>query len=282
MSKTIDTLVDDIYATVKNGTEISEEQANEFGKSIAKTIQTKLKPRTQSTSYLRLSSLGKPNRQLYYELNNYPKEEMQPHTYIKFLIGDLWEEVILFLAKIAGHKVEGEQQELFIDGVKGHRDAKIDGVTVDVKSASTYSFQKFKDGSLKKQDPFGYIAQISGYHQADTEKTTDYAAFLAGEKQNGHLALMKVKESEMYDMTARTKEVKEMLAKDIVPDRCFEPEPMGLSGNLKLGINCSYCPFKQECWKDSNNGRGIRTFIYSNRPEHLVKVVNEPKVFEVT
>lgn len=277
--KHIDTLVEDIYSLVKNGSEISDEQAKEFGDSIAKVVQTKLKPRNHN-SYLRLSNLGKPNRQLYYELKGFPKEEMLPHTYLKFLIGDVWESVLLFLAKACGHKVEGEQEKLTIEGVDGHRDAKIDNVTVDVKSASTYSFKKFEDGSLRKNDPFGYISQIAAYHNADTDKTSHEAAFLAGDKQNGHITLMKVDELELPDTKKRIIEVKEMLAKDELPDRCYPALPSGKSGNMKLGIECSYCSFKKECWKDANNGVGIRTFIYSTYPEHLVKVVREPKVYE--
>lgn len=282
MNKTIDTLVDDIYSVVKNGAEISDDLAEKFGKRIAKTIQSKLRPRGDSSPYLRLSALGKPDRQLYYDVKGFPREEMQPHTYLKFLIGDMWEEILLFLSSVAGHTVEGEQQELFIEDIKGHRDAKIDGVTVDVKSASTYSFKKFEDGNLKHQDPFGYISQIAAYHQADETKTANEVAFLAGDKQNGHITLLKQDASELPNMTERAVYVKEMLSREELPPRCYEPQPMGESGNLKLGIECSYCPFKKECWKDANDGRGIRTFIYSNRPEHLVKVVREPKVFEVT
>lgn len=276
----IDTLVGDIYKTVKSGIELDDKQAGEFGRDMAKVIQQALKPRS-SASYLRLSALGKPNRQLYYEVKGFPKEEMLPHTYLKFLIGNVWESVLLFLAKASGHEVTGEQDELFIDGVKGHRDAKIDGVTVDVKSASTYSFKKFEEGTLKTSDSFGYISQLAAYHEADSEKSSKEVAFLAGDKQNGHITLMKLKESELPNIPERVKEVKAMLASDVVPDRCYKPEPMGKSGNMKLKMECSYCSFKKECWKDSNGGKGLRTFLYSTGPVHLVEVVKQPDVYEV-
>ena len=73
------------------------------------------------------------------------------------------EELVLSLAKASGHKVEGEQSKLNVHGVKGHRDAVIDGMTVDVKSCSSYAYKKFKEGKLKDDDPFGYISQLSSY-----------------------------------------------------------------------------------------------------------------------
>ena len=40
-----------------------------------------------------------------------------------------------------------EQAEAEVQGIKGSMDCKIDGVVTDVKSASTFGFKKFKDGS---------------------------------------------------------------------------------------------------------------------------------------
>jgi hypothetical protein len=59
------------------------------------------------------------------------------------------------------------------------------------------------------------------------------------------------------------------------PEKCYPDELEGKSGNRKLGVGCSYCPFKNECWS------GLRTFIYSSGPVFLTKVVREPKVLEV-
>ena len=73
------------------------------------------------------------------------------------------EELALTVAMAAGHDVKGQQGKLNVHGIKGHRDAVIDGMTVDVKSASPYAFKKFKDGTLRDDDPFGYISQLSSY-----------------------------------------------------------------------------------------------------------------------
>src|SRR6266849_6159935 len=42
------------------------------------------------------------------------------------------------MAKAAGHEVLGEQDELTLDGVVGHRDCVIDGCIVDVKTTSRF------------------------------------------------------------------------------------------------------------------------------------------------
>ena len=57
---------------------------------------------------------------------------------IKFFGGHMIEKFVLLLAEVSGHKVE-HGTELFLDDVKGHQDAEIDGVLVDVKSTSAYS-----------------------------------------------------------------------------------------------------------------------------------------------
>lgn len=281
-SKKLSDLVDDIYSTLQNGCAIPQSDAEQFGSSLAKLIQERLAPDQRNRKpTLRMSNLGKPDRKLWYELRGgLPGETFEGHTLLKFLLGDVWEHVLLFLAKQAGHEVTHEQAECKLDGIVGHIDAIIDGTVVDVKSASTYAFKKFKDGTLADDDPFGYVEQISGYATAfDTD-----GAFLAGDKQNGHLALHRVSKEEIkaLDIEGRIEHIKKVVASDEIPDRCYEEVEMGQSGNLKLATGCSYCPFKFHCWSDANNGVGLRTFIYSSGPVHMTKVVVEPKVMEAT
>lgn len=226
-----------------------------------------------------MSNIGKPDRQLWYEVNMPEKaEQMHPNSYLKFLYGDVIEALLMFLAKQAGHKVEGEQAELEIEGVKGHRDAVVDGVTTDFKSASPFSFKKFERGLQPEEDAFGYISQINNYIEAGKDDPTvvdkTRGAFLAMNKVTGDLAL-DIHQKSNAPVPEIIKYKKEMVAKEEPPERCFEPEPMGKSGNMKLGINCSYCSFKKECWPE------LRTFLYSTGPVFLTKVVDEPRVPEV-
>ena len=245
---------------------------------------------------LRMSKIGTPDRKLWYEMNGSKKEDaddvggddtfegapIDPSLQIKFLYGHLLEELVLFFCREAGHDVTGEQDELDVGGIKGHRDCKIDNVTVDVKSASRFAFQKFSTGSLFKDDPFGYIPQISGYTQADPT-SEDFGAFLAINKESGELCILKVDPIDMVNAEMRIDHVKGMVELDAPPDtKCYQPKPVGKAGNMAVHTNCSYCPFMKDCWKDANGGTGIRSFKYSNKTEHLTTVVKLPNVPEVT
>lgn len=276
--------MESIYDLFRNGHQASPELVEAFGKSISEAVALQLaeagKPREAT---LRMSNLGKPDRQLWYGFHPDPDQQaetLEPHTLLKFLLGHVWESVLLFLAKCAGHEVSQEQAEVEINGIKGHIDAVIDGHVVDVKSASTYAFKKFKYGTLADDDPFGYIDQIGGY---STALGMD-GAFLAGDKQNGHLALLQIprQETEGLRIEERIEHLKEVVVSETEPERCYDSVPDGLSGNLALAVGCSYCPHKFRCWADANDNIGVRTFLYSSGPKHLVKVVKEPKVPELS
>ncbi|MCH7925728.1 MAG: hypothetical protein IIC51_09360, partial [Planctomycetes bacterium] len=47
---------------------------------------------------------------------------------------------------------------------------------------------------------------------------------------------------------------------------------------MKLPIGCSYCPFKQDCYSDANDGKGLRTFLYFRGPTDFAVVKKEPNV----
>lgn len=274
-------MIEDIEDVLVNGAEISDEQYAEFGRRVADALRHSL-DRTPREGTLRMSNIGKPClRQLWYEVNSKEEqEEMRGPTYMKFLIGHLIEEVALFLAEVSGHKVEGRQDEAEIEGILGHRDAVIDGTLVDVKSASTYSFQKFESGRLEEDDAFGYVDQIQSYlHHAQEDPIVtdkDRAAFFVIDKTLGNMCLDFHKRREFPPIPEIFKYRKKIVEQDEPPARTFDPIPEGKSGNMKLGINCSYCPFKKTCWPEA------RTFLYSNRPVTLVKVVREPNVPEIT
>lgn len=266
------------------GSNPTDDQVELFAKSLATTVRDRIQSGgTAREPTLRMSNLGRGDRQLWYQFHPdeaEPGEELQPHTHLKFLIGDVWEAVLLFLAKAAGHEVSHEQAEVEVDGIKGHIDAVIDGHVVDCKSASTFAFKKFKEGRLSEDDPFGYMEQISGYSTALGMP----GAFLVGDKTLGHLTLLKVdpQDVEGIKINERIEHLKKVVESDQEPDRCYEPVPDGQSGNMALGVNCSYCPFKFRCWSEANDGIGIRTFLYSTGPKHLVNVAKEPKVPELT
>lgn len=271
----INSLASDIYSLLETGIEEDiTEKTKEFGERVGWLLHDRLKPR-QDKRTLRMSNIGKPDRMLWYEVNEtIPKEEFNGPTYLKFLYGDLIEEIVLFLAEVSGHSVSDRQRQVTVDGIVGHIDAVIDGVLVDVKSTSPHSFKKFKDGTLRNDDPFAYIPQLSGYLKGTG--MTD-GAYVAVDKQNGYVHVMTLEDRDTFDIQGRINHIKEVVEKTEPPERCFSPEPMGKSGNLKLPVGCSYCPFKLTCWADV----GLRKFIYSTGPVWMTHVEKEPDVLEV-
>lgn len=280
--KTIDTIVEDIYKVLDEGLpeDYDAERIKAFGNQLSHIISSRLDGGKSRKPGLRMSSIGQPcERKLWYSVNQSEEaEKLPPQARMKFLFGDIIEALLLFLAEASGHTVEGTQDESEIEGVKGHRDAVIDGTIVDAKSASTYSFKKFADHELEGNDPFGYIDQIGSYLEAgqrdDLVKDKDRAAFLVADKTLGKICL-DIHKKKDRDYPAVMRHKKNVVADPNPPEREFDPEPDGKSGNFKLGMNCSYCDFKALCHP------GLRTFLYSNGPRFLTKVAKLPDVREV-
>jgi hypothetical protein len=279
--KQIETLIQDIYDLLENrntpeGVDVDAE-IDKFGEAMKDLMKKEFLPHQYGSRKLRLSAIGKPDRQLWYSYNGYTGEKLLPHNFIKFMYGHMIEELILFYTRMAGHTVEGEQKQCTVEGVKGHMDARIDGRLIDVKSTSTFGFKKFKDGTLAEDDPFGYVAQLKAYAHSEGD---DKYGWVAIDKQNGHLTYLEYDNNTKhdkinYDIAERVNHVKEMVKAEQPPERCYEPVPDGKSGNMKLPTGCSYCGYKKHCYPD------LRGFAYSGSVRFLTKVVNEPKVPEI-
>ena len=285
-NKTTDNVVADIYALMESkdadpSVDV-EAEIEKFGEGVKALMRTEFgRKKREDNRRLRLSNIGRTDKYLWNHYNGTEGEELQPHTYVKFMYGHLIEEMLLFLTRMAGHSVTDEQKVCKVEGIVGHMDCKIDGVVTDVKSASSFGFKKFKDGTLANDDPFGYIDQIKAY--AHSEGQTEFG-WLAMDKANGHLTYLKydlndieapVYEALKGDIVDRVKHVKKLVEQPEPVEWCYQPVPDGKSGNSKLSIGCSYCQFKDHCYPN------LRVFAYSYGPKYLVDVVKEPKVQEV-
>lgn len=282
--KRVEDVVKDIYALMESkdadpSVDV-EAEIDKFGEGVKALMRTEFgRKKREDNRKLRLSNIGRTDRYLWNHYNGTAGEELQPHTYVKFMYGHLIEEMLLFLTRMAGHSVTDEQKVCKVDGIVGHMDCKIDGVVTDVKSASSFGFKKFKDGSLVDDDSFGYIDQIKAYAHACGETQVGW---LTMDKANGHLTYLK------YDLDATTNvklkepitdriaHIKQVVEADEPKEYCHDSVPDGKSGNMKLAIGCSYCQFKDHCYPD------LRTFLYSYGPKYLTEVVNVPRVMEVT
>ena len=285
-NKTTDNVVQDIYALMESkdadpSVDV-EAEIEKFGEGVKALMRAEFgRNKREDNRRLRLSNIGRTDKYLWNHFNGTEGEKIQPHTYVKFMYGHLIEEMLLFLTRMAGHSVTDEQKVCKVEGIVGHMDCKIDGVVTDVKSASSFGFKKFKDGTLAYDDPFGYIDQIKAY--AHSEGQTEFG-WLTMDKANGHLTYLKydlndieapVYETLKGDIVDRVKHVKNLVEQSEPVKWCYQPVPDGKSGNLKLSIGCSYCQFKDHCYPN------LRVCAYSYGPKYLVDVVKEPKVQEV-
>lgn len=290
MDKDPSTLAEDIYGILDDDIEhkVAEENVQWAGLLFMDLLRSRLAKRevVSGEDVLRFSSLGKPDRQIWYDAHEPEKaEKLHGKVKFKFLYGDVLEVLLLFLAKEAGHTVENTQLEVSEDGVYGHIDAEIDGILTDVKSASSYSFEKFKSGSYLFDDPFGYISQLSGYancRKATPTSETPRAGFLVADKVHGDICFVELPKEyiEGNPPKDRIADLRKVIAQDTPPARCYDDVPEGKSGNRKLGIGCSYCRHKDNCWSDANDGKGLRKFFYSRGPVWLTEVKKEPRVNE--
>lgn len=276
--KSLRTLPNDIYSILAPDIEHVADVRNldEFARNITDLVKLRLGKADEERSPLRFSALGKPDRQLWYEAHpDGTKEKLSGKAQYKFLYGDIIEQLILFLAKEAGHSVESEQAEVDVDGIKGHIDAIIDGVVVDVKSASPYGFKKFDKGGVVEDDPFGYVEQLSGY--ADVLTPGEPAAWVAVDKVSGDICVSPLSSSiiQSHPPGPRISHLKEVIASEEPPERCYDAIPDGKSGNLKLSTACGYCAHKFRCWPN------LRAFAYSTGPRFLTHVAKEPEVPEI-
>jgi len=283
--KTLDTLVEDIYNKIgvladNKHIDLDEDTIEQFGESMKQILYDWSHPTPRGKPALRMSNIGRKERQLWYDMKSEgTPERMPPSLFIKFLYGHLLEEIVLFLVKLSGHEVTSEQKEITVSGIKGHMDCVIDGEVVDVKTASNYAFKKFKDGTLAEDDPFGYMAQLAGYESAEG---TTHGGFLALNKESGELAMFKPDNFDKPNIKKKITDIKKAVKLATPPDKCYDDEPDGKSGNMKLARGCTWCRFKHDCHKDANDGKGLRVFKYSTGYRYLTQVPKVPNVIEVT
>jgi len=282
--KRIDTIATDIktlVAGISNGkpANVTEENMDKFLTNIKEAFNSWNNPIREKDGKLRMSVLGKPPRQLWYDRFSPKKTKSYDASLnIKFLYGHILEHLLLYLAELTGHKIGDQQKKVEIDNIKGHIDATVDGEVCDVKSASSFSFKKFKTGELVGDDPFGYHAQLSGY---EAGMGTTGGGFLVMDKSSGDVCFYKPDELAKPNVPNLIKTLQDTLKRNSPPDRCYElSETKG--GNKSLPIGCQFCAHKWECYQDANDGKGLRVFKYSNRYVYLAEVNRQPNVEEIT
>lgn len=270
----INTLIQDVYQVIQQeGWEDALIQRG-LNQEISQRLQGTVK-RQKEKARLSLSKMG-PScpRALWYSIHQPDLAEPLPApARFKYTYGHLIEAVALTLAREAGHLVEGEQDEVSVDGVSGHRDCVIDGCVVDVKSCSSLAFLKFKNQTIAEDDPFGYLEQIDGYVVGSLDdsvvKVKDKGYLWAIDKQLGKMYLYEHK-VRVEHIRLRIKKYQQIIALPSPPSCQCGTIADGQTGNIQLDTAASYSAYKHLCFPQ------LRTFIYSKGPKYFTEVVKVP------
>jgi len=205
---------------------------------------------------LRMSNIGRPYCQLWYDKNK-PEVgvDMPANFLMNMMIGDVVEAVFKGVLTEAGVEFKDGHKSTLTAGkhkIDGTHDLVMDGRVDDIKSASPWSYNnKFKDyETLRDHDAFGYIGQLAGYASA---LGVDPGGWWVLNKVNGEFKYisawdMKVEQSSIIDEVAEKADKLE----ENVFERCFKPVEETFrrvpTGNKILGEACGWCRFRHDCW----------------------------------
>jgi len=204
---------------------------------------------------LRMSNVGRPTCQLWFDKNEPEKALPLPTTFVmNMMLGDIVEAVFKGLLKEAGVEYEGDKKvTLDLDentSVSGTYDIIIDGAVDDVKSASNWSYNnKFESfDTLSKGDSFGYVAQLAGYAKASGKRA---GGWWVVNKANGEFKYVPDTGLDIEKEIANIKDTAETLDKNEFK-RCFEAVDETFrgkpTGNKVLSTECGFCRYRFACW----------------------------------
>ncbi len=205
---------------------------------------------------LRMSNIGKPYCQLWFEKNQ-PEDGVDPpaNFLMNMMIGDIVEAVFKGVMTEAGVDFkDGYLSTLSLGDHKilGTHDLTLDNRVDDIKSASPWSYKnKFKDYyTLKEHDAFGYVGQLAGYSEA---LGVDVGGWWVINKATGEFKYVSAWDMAVHkqDILDKIKEKADKLEKNQF-ERCFKPVPETFrkkpTGNKILGEECSWCKYRYKCW----------------------------------
>ena len=204
---------------------------------------------------LRMSNIGRKRCQLWFDKNS-PESKLadSPFFIINMILGDIIEAV--FKGLLRASKVEFEDSEHVElqtkhKKVEGTYDLVLNGKVDDVKSASPWAYEnKFTDfATLQGKDSFGYISQLVGYAKA---KGVPVGGWWVINKANGNFKYVSASDVDMDSEYEKIEDTISYIEKDEPFERCYEPVEETYygkpSGNMKLGIECSLCNYREKCW----------------------------------
>ena len=230
---------------------------NRVAKDVKDALGRQFSGRGKKDFKLRMSNIGRKKCQLWFDKNE-PENKIaeSPFFIINMILGDIVEAVFKGLLRASDVKFgDSEQVTLQIedDKIDGTYDLVINGKVDDVKSSSPWSYEnKFKDfETLQGKDSFGYVSQLVGYAKA---KGVPVGGWWVVNKANGNFKYVSANGVDVDSELKKIKETIDYINNNEPFERCYEPVEETYygkpSGNLKLGIECSLCSYREKCWDD--------------------------------
>jgi len=210
---------------------------------------TKEEEGRQRGNPIRMSSAGKCQRAIAYQLYEFKAEPMSGRALMVFRLGDTVEAEIKslinkychdlkveypkddFKIEIDGHEVTGH-----IDGLITHPDSQI----LEVKSTNGNKFKMLEKTGI----PYDYKCQTTCYMRAlGLKKTT----FIFYNKDTSHILEIPYHfEEEIWGQVQIRFSNIFKSTKEKLPEREYGPDAKG-----KLPWQCSYCSYNKHCWPDA-------------------------------
>ena len=142
-------------------------------KDIGEALKRQFGAKTKRREFhIRMSNIGRPTCQLWFEKNMPEKADPLPTTFVmNMMLGDIVEAVfkgIMTEAKVKFENSDRVSLDIADTKVSGTYDLVLDDAVDDIKSASDWSYRnKFESfDTLAEEDPFGYVGQLAGYAKA--------------------------------------------------------------------------------------------------------------------
>ena len=240
---------------VKGKSSMSDDTIKQISSDIADAVKRQFGGDNKRSEFsLRMSNVGRPTCQLWYDRNKPEVAVPLPTTFVmNMMIGDIVEAVFKGLLTEAGVKYEDTNKVTLDCGdtnVSGSYDLILDGAVDDIKSASDWSYRnKFESyDSLASGDGFGYVAQLAGYAKASGKKA---GGWWVVNKANGQF---KYVPATGLDIDKEVSQIKDTVqtVKENKFERCFEPVPETFrgkpTGNKVLNDGCKFCSYRFDCW----------------------------------
>ncbi len=242
-------------AAVKGNSTMSEDTIKQVATDVADALKRQFGGgKSRDDFRLRMSNVGRPNCQLWYDKNKPEVALPFPTTFImNMMIGDIVEAVFKGLLKEAGVEYQDSDKvtlELDNTSINGEYDIVINDAVDDIKSASNWSYQnKFESyDSLASGDGFGYVAQLAGYAKAADKKV---GGWWVVNKANGEF---KYVPATGLDVDTEVAKIQDTVATVEANEfkRCFEPVVEKFrgkeTGNKVLNSGCKFCSYRFDCW----------------------------------